>query len=246
MREMEMKRMQWKILMTAFALVIAVGPASVVFGQDVLVWATGNVTGDTQGVADYVMASGYFNSVTASDNAFETLETLTGYDAVLYFTNGEDGDMVAIGNVLADYADTGRRLVIATFSWADQGGNTLAGRIIDEEISPFVFDGSSLYTNVTMDSNDGHAIFDNVDEISGYYHDDVTLTTGAEQHATWSDGEPLAADKGNVVAINLFPDDSWGNLSGDFEALFANTLRPSVVATEIASWAQVKAAYRTR
>jgi len=242
-----MKRMQWKILATAFALVLAIGPASVVFGQDVLVWGTGNADGSTQGVADYVMASGYFNSVTASDNSFETLATLTGYDSVLYFSNtNADSDPVAIGDVLADYADTGRRLVIATFSWANQGGNTLAGRIIDEEISPFIVGGISLYTNVIMDSNDGHAIFANVDAISGYFHDDVTLSTGAEQHATWSDGEPLAADKGNVVAINLFPDDFWGNVDGDYQALFANSLRPDVVATEAASWGQVKAAYRTR
>ena len=241
-----MKRMQWKILLTAFALVVAIGPASVVFGQDVLVWATGN--GGTQGVADYLMASGYFNTVTASDNPYEPLATLTGYDSVLYFSNSSGGgqDPVAIGDVLADYADTGRRLVIATFSWADQGGNTLAGRIIDEQISPFILEGASLYTNVTMDSNDGHAIFDNVNEISGYYHDDVTLSTGAEQHATWSDGEPLAADKGNVIAINLFPDDSYGNVGGDYQALFANSLRPGIVATEAASWGQVKAAYRTR
>ena len=239
-----MKQRHWKILLTTLVMLAIAGSA---MGQNVLVWAVGNEGGSTQGVADYIMATGYFTSVTAIDSNLEPLSTLDDYDALLYFSNSPDGaDPVAIGNVLADYADTGRRLVLATFSWANQIGNTLEGRIIDDEISPFYFETSSLYSTVTMASNDGHAIFGNVTEITGYYHDDVALMSGAEQHATWSDAEPMVADKGNVVGINLFPDDSWGQLEGDFEYLFANSLRDDVVATQVVSWGQVKAAFRTQ
>lgn len=204
---------------------VASGAAAM--GQDVLVWATGNSGGATQGVADYLMASGHFGSVTAKDqDATIPLNELLTYDAVLYFSNSSDNqDPDGIGNVLADYADEGRCLVICVFAWADQGGNTLGGRIINEQISPFVLEGGSLYTNVTMADNDGSIFFENVNTLAGFYHDNVRLTPDAVKHGTWSDGEPLVASKANVVGVNLFPDDSWGQIGGDFKPLFANALR---------------------
>jgi cysteine-rich repeat protein len=158
--------------------------------------------------------------VTGDDEQNLSLPTLLTYDAVLFFTNGW-GDPVANGNVLADYADTGRPLVLATFSWANQGQNTHSGRIIEEQISPFLPEGSSLYTDVTMQSNDGSAFFDGVNTLGGFFHDNVMLSQGATLRGTWSDGEPLLAQKGNVIGVNLFP---VFNATGDYQRLFANTL----------------------
>jgi hypothetical protein len=230
-------------LFTGLAMVFVLAPFAAQ-AQDALVWATGNGSGSTQGVADYIFASGYFTSVTASDDAALTLADLMNYDAVLFFTNGCDGDMVSIGNILADYADTGRRLVLAVFSWANQGCNTLSGRIISDGISPFYYEGGSLYTNVTMASNDGHPMFNGVTTLEGYYHDNVAVTAGATQHGTWSDNEPLAATKNNVYAINLFPDDFFGLIDGDYQILFANALYGGVVDTDSASWTAVKEMFR--
>ena len=238
-----MNRLQ-KILFSVCALLLISGSAAM--AQDVLVWATGNGGGDTQGVADYLMGTGFFTSTTATNDPFVDLATLSGYDAVLFFTNGIAGDMVAIGDVLADYADTGAQLVLAVFSWADQGGNTLAGRIITDQISPYWLEGGSLYTNVTMTWNDGSPLFDMVNTVDGFYHDNVMLTTDAVENATWSDGEPLVATKGNVVGVNLFPDDFYGNIGGDYVYLFANALSSDVVATENATWSQLKATYLGR
>lgn len=195
--------------------------------NDVLVWSTGNAGGSTPGVAAYLQSTGYFDSVVGIDQSLFTLEELLAYDRLLYFSNSSGGgqDPVAIGDVLADYADTGRQLVIATFAWANQGNNTLGGRIIDEEISPFVLEGTSLYTNVTMTWNDGSIYFENVNAVSGYFHDNVRLTTDAVERGTWSDGEPLVANKANVVGVNLFPDDSYGRIGGDYVDMFANALR---------------------
>ncbi|MBM4118705.1 hypothetical protein FJ251_13410 [bacterium] len=232
--------MRFAVLLVAL---LAVGLAPGVRAQDVLVWSTGNEGGSTQGVANYLVATGMIDSAVASQDPNLTLATLLNYDAVLFFTNGCAGDMVAIGNILADYADTGRRLVLATFVWANQGCNTLAGRIIDEQISPFVFDGSSLYTSVVMNWNDGHPYFGGVLSLSGYYHDDVTTVPGATLRATWSDGQPLLAEKMNVVAVNLFPDDYWGHIGGDYDTLFANTLSWMLTAVEEASISTIKALY---
>ncbi len=71
----------------------------------------------------------------------------------------------------------------------------------------------------------------------------MTLSAGAVERGTWSDGEPLLATKGNVVGINLFPDGSWGNVSGDYQPLFANALCNGPVAAEHATWGGVKALF---
>jgi len=212
-----------------------------------LVWATGNGGAGTQDVADFIQRLGCFDRVDATDADFVDLATLTTYDAVLYFSNSSGSqDPIAIGNVLADYADTGRRLVLATFSWAEQGSNTLGGRLIDEQISPLLSDGGSIYNNVEMASNDGSCYFEGVNTVTGYFHDNVRLSDGAVLRASWSDNEPLVADKGNVVGVNLFPDFTWGDIGGDYAQLFTNTMccgdTPNPV--EVVSWGNVKALYR--
>ena len=206
---------------TLCALVLAAGAAS---AQDVLVWSTGNGGGDTGAIAGWLQASGEFDSVTGIDQTNLGLSDLLNYDRVLFFTNGSGGSDPNNGDVLADFADTGRRLVVATFSWADQGGNTLGGRFISDEISPFVVNGGSLYSNATIGSTDGSFYWNGVNSIDGYYRDNVALTSGSVLHGSWSDGVPLVADKGNVAAVNLFPDDSYGNVSGDHRQLFVNAL----------------------
>ena len=165
---------------------------------------------------------------------------------MLFFTSfpTSSADFDAIGDVLAGYADSGRRLVLAVFAWSTQLGNTLGGRIISDAISPFRFEGASLYTDVTLVSTDGHSIWDGVDTLSGYFHDDVVLVTGAVEHGTWSDGEPAAASKGNVFAINLFPDPTGGSIGGDYQRLFANALSSyGVLNLELQSWSSLKGQY---
>jgi hypothetical protein len=60
--------------------------------------------------------------------------------------------------------------------------------------------------------------------VTGYFRDDVTLTSGATLLASWPDGTPMEAIKGNVVAVNLFPDDSFGEVGGDYRQLFIDAL----------------------
>ncbi len=237
-----MKRTRKQLAALTLAL-LAACMATSALAQDVLVWSTGNEGGSTQGVADYLMATGLLDSAVPSQDLNLTLADLLNYDAVLFFTNGCAGDMVAIGDILADYADTGRRLVLATFAWADQGCNTLAGRIITDGISPFAFQGPSLYTSVVMDWNDGHPFFGGVASLSGFYHDDVAVVNGATLHGTWNDGEPLLAERLNVVAVNLFPDAYFGGIGGDYDILFANTLAWLTTGVAEASLSTIKSLY---
>lgn len=206
----------------ALLLLCLAGPLNL--RAQVLVWSTGNSLGGTQSVANYLTASGSFSSVTAFDGT-RVLSDLTAYQAILFFTNSNSStDPVAIGNTLAAFANSGRGLVLATFSWANQGSNTLGGDIITQGLSPFVFNGTSLYTNVTMASNTGGGLFNGVTSLNGYYHDAVTLTSGSTLLASWSDGRPLEAQRGNIIGINLFPDATAGSLSGNYQALFSNAV----------------------
>ena len=238
-----MNKMRLRILCTVLAGVLAAVPS---LADTALVWSSGNPDGNTAGVAAYIAQYGCFSTVEAVDADFVPLSTLVNYDVVLYFSNHSGSqDPVAIGDVLADYADTGRHLVIATFSWANQGGNTLAGRVISDQISPLLPLGSSVYSSVTMSSHDGSGYFIAVNSVDGYYHDDVSLAAGAVLHASWSDGEPMLADKGNVVGIDLFPDDSFGLISGDYKKLFANAMcSPGATAVTATTWGSLKAHYR--
>jgi hypothetical protein len=238
-----MTKLKMQTLLLVLTLTLVALPA---FAATALVWATGNQGGGTAGVAAYIMRLGCFTQVDAVDADLVPLSTLQNYDAVLYFSNSSSTqDPTAIGNVLADYAGTGKRLVVATFAWAEQGSNTLGGRFITDGISPLLANGLSLYSNVTMANNDGSCYFTNVNSVTGYYHDNVILSSGAVLHASWSDGMPLLADKANVVAIDLFPDDSFGQIGGDYAQMFANAMccGSAPVPTKTTSWGQVKALY---
>jgi hypothetical protein len=201
-----------------------------------LVWSMGNSPSQTQGVAAWLQASGQFSSVTAVESTTLTLPDLANYQQVLFFSNSNSGSDPAVGNVLADYADTGRRLVVATFAWANQGANTLGGRFITGQISPFVIEGSTLYSPATLGQVVDPTLFSGVATLSGYFRDFVGLSSGAHALAYWSDGTPLLAVKGNVVAISLFPDDAHGSISGDYRQLFINSLTLQAI-PEPSTWA---------
>lgn len=216
-------------LSVAAALAI---PAGALASSNVLVWSTGNSQSFTDNVAAWLYASGQFDSVTGIESVPTlSFNTLNSYDRILYYSNGSAGqDPDAIGDVLYQFSQTGKRLVLSTFAWANQGGNTLAGDIIDLQASPLLVEGSSLYSNVTMASNDGSALFTGVNSVGGYFHDDVKLSANGTQNATWSDNEPMVASNGNIIGVNLFPDDGYGNLSGDYRQLFVNALTDRVPA----------------
>ncbi|MFC3377503.1 PEPxxWA-CTERM sorting domain-containing protein [Rugamonas sp. CCM 8940] len=189
----------------------------------VLVVGTDNSGGSTTDIAAWLMASSQFSSVTALDTISVSFATMSAYDEVLFFTN-HGGDPVGNGDALASFASTGRRLVVSTFSYAEQGGNTLGGAFISGGYSPFTSIGSSLYTSASMGSNDASALFTGVSTLSNYYRDNVVAAAGATLNASYDDGVALVATKGNVIGINVFPDDSFAGVSGDHRQLFVNAL----------------------
>jgi len=119
-------------------------------------------------------------------------------------------------------------VILTTFCWANQGGNTIRGRLLDD-YSPFQISGFSLYSWADLGTYaSGHPIFQGVSTLHAFMRDDVSLSTGAMLLATWDDGHLLVAEKGNVIAINTalhvpFPLHS-GGWTGDGWTLLHNTI----------------------
>lgn len=175
---------------------------------------------------------GQFDSVTLIDGNAETLPTLSelmAYDAILASTNWPWSYVNRsdnLGNLLADYVDAGGGLVMTTFSWQYQGVNGLGGRLLNGGYSPFT-GGSNLYSYASALGNYTlHPIMSGVNTVDGYYRDAVTPSNDAQVIANWSDSVPfVAVDSGSgVVGINVFPEDSAGDISGDYAQLFVNAL----------------------
>lgn len=161
-----------------------------------------------------------------------SLSTLLDYDAVLVYSNYPFDDASALGDVLADYADAGGGVVLATSVWYGPTWD-LEGRMMTD-YSPFAQNGTypDLYANATMDWYDSsHPIMKGVSAVKGYYRDNVVLTADAVLLANWSDGHPFVATKGRVVGMTLFPASYSGTeqeWTGDVPTLVHNALLWSV------------------
>jgi uncharacterized repeat protein (TIGR01451 family) len=175
-------------------------------------------------VRNKLLATGSFSVVDAfsvsGGNPVPSLSQLSQYDAVLVYDNSSFNDRVALGNVLADYVDTGGGLAIATFAWGS--GLNLQGRISTGGYFPFVVAGQSSGSFLTLVKDDAqHPILQGVGSFSGggsSYHDTVSLTSGSTLVAHWSNNRPLVGVRqtagGRVVGLNFFPPSS--TVSSDF------------------------------
>ncbi len=163
----------------------------------------------------------FFNAASGTP----TLAELQQYDVAIVWSNYYYNDKVALGDVLADYVDSGGKVILQVASWYGPNWN-LQGRLISEGYSPFVQDGvnGNHYSTASLGLYDAsHSIMAGVSTMSDYLRDSVVLTTGAELVAGWNDGEEFIATKESVVGINSWPGDghSW---TGDYPTILHNTI----------------------
>jgi VCBS repeat-containing protein len=172
-------------------------------------------------VVNDLQSLGVFESVVLL-NGQESLTTLSSYDAILVYQNST-ASFPEFGNTLAAYVDGGGGLVATTFLWqfpeASNHGALSNGYLPFENY----FGNYSFSTLGTYDANS--PIMQGVTSLTGHYRDLVSLSSDATLVASWADGFPLVAiDSSGVVGIALFPNDAFGNLSGDYLTLFGNAL----------------------
>jgi hypothetical protein len=198
-------------------------------------------------VVNKLTATGQFNSVTFINVSAATpaLETLQAYDAVLVFRRNSFQNRTQMGNVLADYVDSGGGVVLMHFALYNSG--YLLGRfhadgyhVIDPVNSSYQSQtGGHLSLDTIHLSN--HPILHNVTTFdSGYYsyHSSGDLMDGSTIIAEYSNNRPLIVEKtvttpvGDVqrLDLNFVPISSdvafgYWNAASDGATLMANALR---------------------
>jgi subtilisin family serine protease len=182
--------------------------------------------GAEQEVVDFLLASGEIESADFIDaqNQTPNLEDLEPYDAVVTWSNYQYQDATGIGNVLADYIDLGKGVVVLEFSFYD--GWAMQGRFMSE-YSPYA-QASSGYVDVSLgDYDEGHPLMEDVSNVTDYFVHDVTLTGVGEAVAWWSNNWPFVAyniDNQLAVGINGYvgiPDRRW---TGDMLQVLLNSV----------------------
>jgi hypothetical protein len=195
-----------------------------------------------------------------------SLAELLTYDAVLVWGGTSQwGDDVsqALGDVLADYVDMGRGVVVATFSLGSNlGGWILHGRFDDPTyhcIEP-VWAQTDGHETLGTIHQPAHPIMADVytfDGGSSSYRVPTGLVADAELIADWTDGLPLIAVKDLGFALradlNFYPpssavrSDFWDETT-DGDEIMANALiwvsQTDPTPVSPSTWGQVKALYR--
>jgi len=131
---------------TAVALLLVLGAAAPASAQPSLLIIT-----DSCPPVDSLNATGRFSVIDTFDHSggTPTLPQLLAYDTVLAYSNDTPSDPVALGDVLADYVDAGRCVVLGTYAFSEDWA--YAGRIMTPGYSPFQI---SLDANLSNPSGD--------------------------------------------------------------------------------------------
>jgi hypothetical protein len=211
------------------------GPSVAVVAADYSAYLTDVVT--------KLWATCRFHQVDGIDavSSTPTLGSLSGYQAVLVYSDYDFADNTAMGNVLADYVDGGGHLVVATFAfWSSDMQLGMGGRLSTGNYLPFTqaraYSGGYLQLQADLPdspylANVGSFSGGSTGGMGGSFYNDVALASGATQIAHWNNGAstPLVAVKGDVVGLNFFPpssdasSDFW-DASTDGDVLMANAL----------------------
>ena len=172
-----------------------------------------------------IAAVDYFNAQTATP----TLAQLTNYDAVVVMSGYSFANATAMGNVLADYVDSGGAVIEAVAAIATGGGWELSGRLVTGGYEPFVHGPAEFIAHSLGTNNASHPIMQGVANVTDSLPAAVSLATNAQWVASWNNGRPLVAvaDSG-VVGINIYAFND-GSFGGDVVRLFHNAVVYRVV-----------------
>ena len=186
-----------------------------------------------------LVGTGFFTTVDILNCASATpsLATLQGYDAVLAFPDSSYSNFSQLAQNLADYVDGGGHVVLAQWGFASCCG-TWWGTVLDTgNYLPYTgtnVKNSGVSQSLVIDDSSSPLLagVNSVSANSGGYSwaANVSLRAGATSVAHWSGGQSAVAFKGNVVALNLWPNNTLN--SGDWIQLLANALGSTSVPSQ--------------
>lgn len=177
-------------------------------------------------------ATGLFSTIDLFDATSGTpsLGMLLAHDTILAVTNSQPLDGVALGNVLGNAVDNGKRVVVATYALSQPWW--ISGKMQTTGYSPLV--NVNINGDVSgnlVATNPGDPIFGGVNLATlTYFHNNnfahPTLDVGATLLATDGAGIDMIARSANgrTVALNLFPEGGGGGNNADLYRLVANSL----------------------
>jgi len=211
-RSIESRRLPLLVALSACAIAVASGALAPAFAQPSLLIIT-----DSCPPVDSLTATGRFSVIDTFDHSTgtPTLGQLLAYDTVLAFSNDVPSDPVALGDVLADYVDAGRCVVLGTYAFSENWA--YAGRIMTPGYSPFQI---SLDGNLSAPSGNwvatdaGDAIYSgvNLGALTYGFNDNYAeglLDPGATLLATDGAGMNMLARAAArpIAGINVFLED---------------------------------------
>lgn len=171
------------------------------------------------------------------EKPWPTLAQLRAYDSVLVYSENTIGLPPGLGDVLADYLDSGHGVVLALQA-SDTAQPIVQGRFARDGYFAWTNEQISSHGNVSMMKDlPEHPILAGVDSFDGgfsaVYGHEMTLAPGSLVVASWATEHPLAVTRefggGRLVGLNLYPVSQaasglgWGTNS-DGARLLGNSL----------------------
>ena len=173
--------------------------------------------------------------------ATPSLELMQDYQVVLTYPNNAYHDMVAMGDMLADYADLDYIVILAVWCTYTRG-YYLSGRIMTPEYCPVVSPGGNNHYSFATYMDDGAScIFTEVYTFEQSCRDYLVAQGDGVVDGTYDDGEVAAAYNGKVFYANGNPEDGnadWVRMIYNMACLCSDT-----PATETSTWSCVKTLY---
>lgn len=181
-----------------------------------------------------MLATGRFSAVDLIDayGSSPVLATLSGYDAVLAYSNRQLWDPTGLGGVLAQYYNLGgKHLTLATFALSG-GPLNIGGAMGSGNYAAFSFGGVGDVSGMLAATVPSDPIFANINLASVSYAHNTSfahpgLAAGATLLATDGTGVDMIARSANgVIDVNIFPGSALiaGSPTRETYNLFANTL----------------------
>lgn len=204
-----LRRVPARFLTTAIAVAFFASAGAAQAGLNIAILASDDQVNDPQAA---FMATGLFDSVTTINvaNSTPALADLAGYDGVFAYTNAGPADPTAFGDLLADFADLGRGVVLATYSLSSPWA--IGGRIMTSGYSPLTNESNGYIFEALVPTDPSHPIFNGVDtsNLSFFSNENFAhpgLDAGAILLATNGQGVNMIAESGtraNILAFNFF------------------------------------------
>ncbi len=154
-----------------------------------------------------------------------SLTLLQAYDVVLTWSDYSYSNPTLMGDIFADYIDSGGRMITMMFAETSYWG--IQGRFFTGGYAPINYGASSAYSWSNLGTFDAsHPIMNGITAAGDYYRgSSSTLNPNSYEIARWDDGRLFVAakDDKSAVSISSYPG-TYRNWNGQVDKIVHNAL----------------------